>query len=484
MSVTGVARRRGSLGPRRAARLRAAGDRRRLRRLRLRPPREPLRHAGSVYAFIGLSARAARRASSAAGRCSAPTSSSRPCRSSAIAVFGAGVPAQHRHRHDAAVAAVRARGLGADRACSRRATSRRPRARCSRSSSCRSLLILALMAVDRRQARGRRRAAGLGLTGDFVDLPDGVGLSTVVLPRASASSPSPASSRRARSARRPKRPTHTIPRSMIVAIAFGGVFYVICVVAQTLGFGTDAAGRRGVRRRPPRRSATSPTPTSAPRWRTSLDLVAIVSSIGAGLGCALGRRADVLRLRPRRRCLRQELSRRVGGRPARPVDRPRRSCSRSRCSRLVASRSPARSRSTSFFYLATMGILSLLVMYVLTNVGALRYLFAPAGRAAPLWEIVLPRRRDRVRASTSLYQQRLAGARPPVQRLPVRRRRLARDRRRLVARAPGRACNAPPGRGTVVHVDRHRRRAACVRAPARRRPRAEPPARRRPTAAP
>jgi amino acid transporter len=45
---------------------------------------------------------------------------------------------------------------------------------------------------------------------------------------------------------------------------------------------------------------------------------------------------------------------------------------------------------TTFFYIATMGILSLLVMYVVTNVGALRYLFLGGVRRAPSWEIVLP----------------------------------------------------------------------------------------------
>jgi len=43
-----------------------------------------------------------------------------------------------------------------------------------------------------------------------------------------------------------------------------------------------------------------------------------------------------------------------------------------------------------FFYLATMGILSLLVMYVVTNLGALRFLFLLDVRRVPLWEIVFP----------------------------------------------------------------------------------------------
>jgi amino acid transporter len=44
----------------------------------------------------------------------------------------------------------------------------------------------------------------------------------------------------------------------------------------------------------------------------------------------------------------------------------------------------------AFFYLATMGILSLLVMYVITNLGALRYLFFSGELRVPGWEIVFP----------------------------------------------------------------------------------------------
>ncbi len=37
----------------------------------------------------------------------------------------------------------------------------------------------------------------------------------------------------------------------------------------------------------------------------------------------------------------------------------------------------------------TIGVLSLLVAYIVTNVGALRFLFIAAGRA-PLWQVVIP----------------------------------------------------------------------------------------------
>jgi hypothetical protein len=44
---------------------------------------------------------------------------------------------------------------------------------------------------------------------------------------------------------------------------------------------------------------------------------------------------------------------------------------------------------SAFFYLATMGVLSLLVMYAVTNAAAVRFLFV-AARRVPLWEIVFP----------------------------------------------------------------------------------------------
>jgi uncharacterized membrane protein len=50
-------------------------------------------------------------------------------------------------------------------------------------------------------------------------------------------------------------------------------------------------------------------------------------------------------------------------------------------------------RSTSpanaFFYPGTIGVLSLLVAYIVTNLGAIRFLFV-AARRAPIWQIVVP----------------------------------------------------------------------------------------------
>jgi len=118
-----------------------------------------------------------------------------------------------------------------------------------------------------------------------------------------------------------------------------------------------------------------------------LDLVALLSAVGAGLGCAsvgarmlfaLGR--DGL------------LDRRLG-RVSTGSATPFVALALELGLTLVAIVSFAIAGTAPinvFFYLATMGILSLLVMYVVTNIGALRYLFFSGAQRARTWEIVFP----------------------------------------------------------------------------------------------
>src|ERR1700745_1649884 len=74
-----------------------------------------------------------------------------------------------------------------------------------------------------------------------------------------------------------------IPRAIITAVAFGAVFYVACIVVQTLGFGTGAAGGVGLRH-----CHAPPGGLGRPdvgRTRAALlDLGAVLSALGAGLG--------------------------------------------------------------------------------------------------------------------------------------------------------------------------------------------------------
>jgi hypothetical protein len=56
---------------------------------------------------------------------------------------------------------------------------------------------------------------------------------------------------------------------------------------------------------------------------------------------------------------------------------------------IVVQRIAGVSAVNAFFYPGTIGVLSLLVAYIVTNVGAIRHLFIVA-RRAPLYEIVVP----------------------------------------------------------------------------------------------
>jgi amino acid transporter len=176
-------------------------------------------------------------------------------------------------------------------------------------------------------------------------------------------------------------PRRMIPRSMAAAIVFGGVFYVACVVVQTLGFGTDAAGVRAF--------ASSPAPIGelaeayvGRGMADVLNLAAIISAVGAGLGCA-SVAARMLFALGRDRLLDRRLAVVSGtGAPAgglafvMALD----------LAILVIFGAAKAEPFDVFFYFATIGTLSLLAMYVLTNVAATRFLATKGAR----WELALP----------------------------------------------------------------------------------------------
>jgi amino acid transporter len=56
---------------------------------------------------------------------------------------------------------------------------------------------------------------------------------------------------------------------------------------------------------------------------------------------------------------------------------------------IIAQRLAGTNAANAFFYPGTIGVLSLLVAYIATNIGAIRHLFVRA-RRRPLWELVFP----------------------------------------------------------------------------------------------
>jgi amino acid transporter len=175
------------------------------------------------------------------------------------------------------------------------------------------------------------------------------------------------------------RPLRRVPSSMLIAIAVGGVFYVLCIAVQSMAFGTDAAGVRAFA------AADAPLGDLAQTYigrgmADALDVAAIVSALGAGLGCA-SVSARMLYAFGRDRVF----DRRLGevslatGAPAGGLafvmlfD----------LGLLVGFAIGGTEPLDVFFYLATIGVLSLLAMYIFTNVAAMRFIGAS-------WELVLP----------------------------------------------------------------------------------------------
>jgi amino acid transporter len=244
------------------------------------------------------------------------------------------------------------------------------------------LLILALMAVVVVRIAVGDAPGGQRITGSVLDLPGGTTLATVGL-AATAGFLSFAGFESAGSlGEEADRPTDAIPRSMVLAIAFGAVFYVTCVAVQTWGFGTDAAGIAAF--------AGSAAPLSAladayigDHAGDVLALAALVSAIGAGLGCAsVGARMLFALGRDHR--LPSALSA-VSGSTGAPVAGLAVVLTLDAAG-LVAFAIAGTEPMRVFFYFATFGVLNLLVMYILTNVAAIRLL---TRRARPA-EALLP----------------------------------------------------------------------------------------------
>jgi amino acid transporter len=158
------------------------------------------------------------------------------------------------------------------------------------------------------------------------------------------------------------------------------------MTAQTLGFGTDARGVGAFSHSAAPLGDLAKTYVGSP-LAAVLDLVAVLSAVGAGLGCAsVGTR--MLFALGRDGILSRDLAG-VAASTGTPAAALAAELTLSLCAVVgfaIAGTPPL----DVFFYLATMGILSLLVMYVVTNLGALRYLFLSGQRRVALWEIVFP----------------------------------------------------------------------------------------------
>jgi amino acid transporter len=247
------------------------------------------------------------------------------------------------------------------------------------------LLILALVAVIFFKLGAGTAPRGQGLSLDIFSVPDGTTIGAVALAvtfgflsyAGFESSGSLGEETRA--------PTRVIPRSILLSVALGGVLYTVCIAAQTLGFGVDAAGVHAFT------ASGAPLNDLGRSYVGSgmaelLDVGATISAFGAGLGgVAVGSRMLFALARD------GLVIRRLSG-VSEGTGAPAPALAAIMGFGLVAllAFGVAGTRPLdAFFYLATIGVLSLLVMYIVTNVGAIRV--AAADRdARRWWAVALP----------------------------------------------------------------------------------------------
>jgi amino acid transporter len=180
-------------------------------------------------------------------------------------------------------------------------------------------------------------------------------------------------------------PKREIPRAIRNAVIATGIFYILCILVQTWGFGATATGAKAF--------ASSASPlgdlghTYIGSWMEDLiNVGATISAFASGLASATAG-ARILFALSRGTPLESSL-----GRASTRTGAPAGALAvvlTVGVGAIVVQRIAGVSATSAFFYPGTLGVLSLLVAYIVTNIGAIRFLFIKA-RRAPRYEIVIP----------------------------------------------------------------------------------------------
>jgi amino acid transporter len=182
-------------------------------------------------------------------------------------------------------------------------------------------------------------------------------------------------------------PRREIPRAIKIAVIAAASFYLLTIIAQTLGYGTDAAGEKAFA------GASSPYGDLSKLYVGSgladiLNLAATISLLAIALS-AMTAGGRVLFALSRDALGAQSILARTSPRTGAPVVALA-FCLLVFFGAMVGQRINGSDVLNATFYALTIGTLSFLVAYVMATLGALRYLFLGPERRAPAWEIVIP----------------------------------------------------------------------------------------------
>jgi amino acid transporter len=246
-------------------------------------------------------------------------------------------------------------------------------------------LIAALIAVIYFRVGSGHAPGRQTLTTDVFKIPRGTGISTIALAGTFGILSFGGFESAISAGEESRRPRHVIPLSIIAAVVFGAVFYVFCISGQVLGFGTGAAGVSQFAH------SDAPLGDLAQLYVGSamsdlLDVAAILSSLGAALvGVAVASRT--LYALARDGLLASDVAR-VSPETGAPIGAVTASMAIT-LAVLLAFGIAGSTALNAFFYLATIGTLSVLVVYVLVSVSALRLQMREPGLRARI-AMILP----------------------------------------------------------------------------------------------
>lgn len=180
-------------------------------------------------------------------------------------------------------------------------------------------------------------------------------------------------------------PKRVIPRSLLLAVVIGGLVYVFIMFAQTIGFGTDAAGVDAFAT-----AASTLTTLSATYIGTWFAVLISIVAFFVAFGAFLSSSAAASRLL-------FALARDGFGPSALARQNPRNKVPSTSVSTVIALTTVmtlglgvfGATSVDAYYWYATLGTLCMVVAYGMTSVGVIRHTFRPSS-GIPKWEIVIP----------------------------------------------------------------------------------------------
>jgi amino acid transporter len=247
-----------------------------------------------------------------------------------------------------------------------------------------ALIVILVVVIFVKLATGDA-PQGQGFTADIFKVPEGTSLDTVATAAVFGFLSFGGFDGAASLGEETDDPTRNIPRAILAAVLIAGGFYIVVIIAQTLGFGTGQAGVEAFG------GSAAPLGDLSQNYvgrglADAIDLGATISAFAAALAAATAAARMLFAL------ARDGFGSRRLGLTSQRTGAPAGALAVVMVIALavtIVQRAAGTSAVNAFLYPGTIGVLAMLVAYIVTNVGAIRFLFI-AARRAPLWQIVIP----------------------------------------------------------------------------------------------